>query len=488
MFWGKSLVWTACLGAAGNNRINQMPNHILIIDDDEKLLHNLSKLLSACGYPVKTLANSRKAEELLREQSFDCILLDLFMPGGLDGAALLKTILKKFPGIPVIMISGEADIASAVQCVQEGAYDFIEKSPDMGRLLTSVKNALEKRRLEVERAELAAALQKQYQLIGNSKAIVHLQQEIRQVATTNARVLILGENGTGKELVAGAIHHYSQRSGKPYITLNCAAIPPELMESELFGHVKGAFTGAIGTKEGRFWAADGGTLFLDEIGDMNFELQAKLLRALARDRIEINRIGENFPKTVDVRIISATNKNLHEMISKGSFREDLFYRLNVVTLRIPPLRERPEDILPLANHFLQQANNTYNKQVRAFSNEAVEFFIHYPWPGNVRQLRHLIENLVIYSKEDEQEISGKVMREKLEASQPLSTPVYPMPGFPPSETTLDVALKDCEKKWILATLYKCGWKIQQTANALGLNRASLFKKMRRYGITKSQSN
>ena len=375
-----------------------MNEKILVVDDDENLLKSMKKILSLEHYSVETLVNPLKIDSYLESKDYHCLLLDVKMPV-MSGIDVLKKALFKKPVLPVIMISGQSDIETAVQAIKEGAYDFIEKPIDPERLFVAVKNAIQRHNLQEMSDSIFRELQEQFSLIGQSDALKNIVQQIKEVTNTPAKVLILGDSGTGKELVAHAIHFNSERKGKPYIKLNCAAIPSELLESELFGHRKGSFTGAVSDRKGKFIEADGGTLFLDEIGNMSIQLQAKLLRVLEDSEVEV--IGENIPRKVDVRIISATNQNLEELISNGTFREDLYYRLNVVKIFIPPLRERPEDILPLAYHFLREFSNSYNKQVLKIKSQVEILLLNYEWPGNVRQLRNSIEKMVLFNHSGE---------------------------------------------------------------------------------------
>ena len=457
-----------------------MNEKILVVDDDENLLKSIKKILSLEHYAVDTLSNPLKIDSYLESKDYHCLLLDVRMPV-MSGIDVLKKTLYKNPALPIIMVSGQSDIETAVQAIKEGAYDFIEKPIDPERLFVAVKNAIQQHNLQEMSDSIFKELQDQFSIIGQSKALKNIVQQIKEVSDTPAKVLILGDSGTGKELVAHAIHFNSGRKGKAYVKLNCAAIPSELLESELFGHRKGAFTGAVSDRKGKFIEADGGTLFLDEIGNMSIQLQAKLLRVLEANEVEV--IGENIPRKIDVRIISATNQNLENLISKGLFREDLYYRLNVVKIIIPPLRERPEDILPLAYHFLKEFSNSYNKQVLTIKSQVEALLNNFEWPGNVRQLRNAIEKMVLFNH------SGEIGYE--EAINALEL------GHTQTETNqngeeslqLKNAVHNFERKYILLTLQKHSWKISETANALGIDRSNLFKKMRKYGLTTySQSN
>ena len=454
-----------------------MSARILVIDDDENLLKSLRKILRLQGYSVDAVANPTQVAGLLESQVYDCILLDVRMPG-VSGLDLLGMIVKKCPTTPVMMISGQSDIATAVQSLKDGAYDFIEKPIEPERLFVAVKNAVHKKSLQEEKDTIFQELQEKCQMIGESPVMKEVFQRITEVAATSAKILILGESGTGKELVAWAIHHNSDRKSRPYVKLNCAAIPSELLESEIFGHRKGSFTGAVSERKGKFIEADGGSLFLDEIGDMKLQLQAKLLRVLENNEVEM--IGENFPRKVDVRVIAATNHVLERMVEDGTFREDLYYRLNVVKIVIPPLRERPEDILPLGFHFLKEFNGIYNKQVLSIKRQASALLTNYHWPGNVRELRNVMEKLVIFTHKKEIDIQN--LQSALDTKSTFdktSSEIFEEEIMP-----LKNANHHFEKEYILTCLHKLNWKINDTAIALAIDRSNLFKKMRKHGIHK----
>lgn len=452
-----------------------MNEKIIVVDDDENLLKSIKKILSLENYIVNTLSNPLKIDTYIDSNDYHCLLLDVKMPV-MSGLDVLKKSLFKNPGLPVIMISGQSDIETAVQAIKEGAYDFIEKPIDPERLIVAVKNAIQRHNLQEMSKSIFKELQEQFSIVGQSKALKNIVQQIKEVSDTPAKVLILGDSGTGKELVAHAIHFNSIRKGKPYIKLNCAAIPSELLESELFGHRKGAFTGAVSDRKGKFIEADAGTLFLDEIGNMSIQLQAKLLRVLEANEVEV--IGENIPRKVDVRIISATNQNLEDLISKGLFREDLFYRLNVIKINIPPLRERLEDILPLAYHFLKEFSNSYNKQVLNIKSQVEALLVNYEWPGNVRQLRNAIEKMVLFNH------SGEIGYEEAINALEVGHPSKQMNTKLENVESLQLknAVHNFERNYILLTLQKHSWRISETANALGIDRSNLFKKMRKYGL------
>ncbi|MBE0572344.1 MAG: sigma-54-dependent Fis family transcriptional regulator [Ignavibacteriaceae bacterium] len=456
-----------------------MNEKIMVVDDDENLLKSIKKILSLEHYIVDTFSNPLKIDTYLESKNYHCLLLDVRMPV-MSGIDVLKKTLYKNPALPVVMISGQSDIETAVQAIKEGAYDFIEKPIDPERLFVAVKNAIQRHNLQEMSDSIYRELKEQFSIIGQSNALKSIVHQIKEVSNTPAKVLILGDSGTGKELVAHAIHFNSGRKGKPYVKLNCAAIPSELLESELFGHRKGAFTGAFSDRKGKFIEADGGTLFLDEIGNMSIQLQAKLLRVLEANEVEV--IGENMPRKIDVRIISATNQNLEKLISKGLFREDLYYRLNVIKIVIPPLRDRVEDILPLAYHFLKEFSNSYNKQVLSIKSQVEALLINYEWPGNVRQLRNAIEKMVLFNH------SGEIGYE--EAINALELDQKQTEANQDSDESVQLrnAVNNFERKYILLNLQKHSWKISETANALGIDRSNLFKKMRKYGLNSYTHN
>ncbi len=452
-----------------------MQHRILAIDDDVNFLGFLKQNLENIGYNVITVSDSNTAVKEFEKNSFDCVLLDVKLPG-INGLELLDISLKNNSTTPVIMVSGQSSIKIAVEAIKLGAFDFIEKPIDVNKLHITIKNAIEKKSLSKEKDFLLSELHENYRIIGKSTAIKKIISKIDSIANTPAKVLILGETGTGKELVAWAIHHNSYRKSRPYIKINCAAIPTELLESELFGYHKGAFTGALENKKGKFLAADGGTLFLDEIGDMSLNLQSKILRVLEEDEVDI--LGENSPKKIDVRIIAATNQNLGRKIIKGSFRKDLFYRLNVATIFIPPLRERKEDILTLSSHFLLKFNETYNKQIFTISKEAEDVLMNYDWPGNVRELRNVIEKSVLFSKKNI--IEENTIYNALNLRENEQYEYYNNN----EELALSKAKKEFEKNYIISKLEKNDWNISQTAKELKIDRSNLFKKIHSLEIIK----
>jgi len=448
---------------------------ILAIDDNISFLNFLKENLENIGYDTTTISDSNTAIKILKKNSYDCVLLDVKIPG-VNGLELLRISLKNYPVIPVIMLSGQSNIKTAVEAIKLGAFDFIEKPIDVEKLHITMKNAIEKKNLSKQKDFLLSELNEKYRIIGESKEIKNIISKIKSLADTPAKVLIQGETGTGKELVAWAIHHNSSRRSNPYIKINCAAIPPELLESELFGYNKGSFTGASEDKTGKFVAADGGTLFLDEIGDMNLNLQAKILRVLEENEVDI--IGENKPKKIDVRIIAASNQELEKKVAEGTFRKDLFYRLNVANIIIPPLRERKDDILPLFYYFLKKFNETYNKQVYSITNEAKDILLNYNWPGNVRELRNVIEKLVLFSNNNT--INSTNIENALAQKNDILSKNFDTWGA----STLKKAKLEFEKNFILAKLEKNNWNIAKTAEELGVDRSNLFKKIQSLKIQK----
>ena len=364
---------------------------ILIIDDEAPIRRVLRDILENESYQVDDAATGMEALQHIKEQDFDAVFCDIKMPE-MDGIEVLEAIRKE-SDVPVIMLSGHGTIETAVEAIKKGAFDFIPKPPDLNRLLITLRNALDKKTLTTENQVLKKAVKIQNQMIGESQPMLDVKDMIAKVAPTNARVLITGENGTGKELVARQLHELSPRGNAPFIEVNCAAIPSELIESQLFGHEKGSFTSAIKQKKGDFELADGGTLFLDEIGDMSLSAQAKVLRALQENKIV--RVGGEKEIPVNVRILAATNKNLSAEIEKGNFREDLYHRLSVIVIQVPPLRERKDDIPLLVGNFLEIIAQDMGKPIPTFEPEAMEALKQYQWTGNIRELRNIVERLVI---------------------------------------------------------------------------------------------
>lgn len=458
-----------------------MKQKILVIDDDVNILKSLEKVLKLEGFHVETLSSPQQVAAKIKEQNFHCILLDIKMPG-MDGLEVLSIILKQTMTTPVIMISGQSDIDIAVRSIKKGAYDFIEKPIDPERLLITVNNAIQKLQLIARNKVISHELEKSFKMIGRSPAIYKIYDNISRIAATPAKALILGESGTGKELVARALHFQSDRATKPYLKINCAAIPDELLESQLFGHKKGSFTGASMDHRGVFLQADEGTLFLDEIGDMNLALQAKLLRVLQENEVDV--IGNHNPIKIDVRIISASNKNLWKMVKEGLFREDLFHRLNVVEIYLPPLRERLEDILPLAYHFLKQFSEEYNRPVVKLHQQAEAYLLNYSWPGNVRELKNLMERLVLFVDGDIIKLTNVMQAFQSDAKPAVASALSDENTDLPD---LKTALYKFEKQYIIQSLNHNHWKKEATARTLGIDRSSLFRKQVKFNIDNSKS-
>jgi two-component system, NtrC family, nitrogen regulation response regulator NtrX len=445
--------------------------HILVVDDEPAIQTALRGVLEDEGYRVSTVGSGDDALRLVTEDSPDVVFLDIWMPKK-DGLDTLADLKRARPEAPVIMISGHGTIDTAVKATRLGAYDFIEKPLSLEKMLVTVTRALEHTRLERENASLKERLDVRTDIIGDSEVMRTLREQIATAAPTSGRVLIQGENGSGKELVARAIHALSSRREQPFIEVNCAAIPEELIESELFGHEKGSFTGAVARRRGKFEAADGGTLFLDEIGDMSLKTQAKVLRALEEQVVE--RVGGREPLKVDVRVIAASNRNLETLIGQGQFREDLFYRLAVIPIEVPPLRARRDDIPPLVDHFLALFCVENGKRLKTLAAEALAYFLAYDWPGNIRELRNMVERLVIMTGADT-----------------IGPDDLPAPLRPKDATAVGVdgqrSLKDArdsfERAYILAELRAHDWNMTRTAERLGIERSHLYRKIKTYGIT-----
>ena len=384
---------------------------ILIIEDEQAIRNVLSNIIREedSTYEVELAENGVEGLEKLSKETYDLVLCDIKMPK-MDGIELLDKAIEMQPDITMVMISGHGDIDTAVDCIKKGAFDYISKPPDLNRLLNTIRNGLDRKSLVVQNKVLKKKVSKKYEMIGNSPALAKIHQMIDRVAPTDARVLITGANGTGKELIAHAIHEKSERSGAPMVEVNCAAIPSELIESELFGHERGAFTSAIKQRKGKFETADGGTLFLDEVGDMSLKAQAKVLRALQEHKI--TRVGSDKEIKVNVRVLAATNKNLQHEIKEGNFREDLYHRLGVILIDNPSLDERKDDIPILTEHFNKQICEEHGIAEKSFSPEALQMLKDYTWSGNIREFRNVIERLIILcsdtvSKEDVKSFAGK---------------------------------------------------------------------------------
>lgn len=449
--------------------------HILVTDDERAIRNTLKEILEFEDYKVSTAESGQEALDFIAKESVDLMFLDIKMQG-IDGLETLAKIREAGYEFPVIMISGHGTIEIAVEATKIGAYDFLEKPPDLNRLLLTVRNALSVQTLAKEVHQIKKKLPKVQEIIGESKSISKIKSMIDKVAPTQSRVLITGENGTGKELVATWIHEKSSRSSGPFVEVNCAAIPSELIESELFGHEKGAFTGANEQRIGKFEQADGGTLFLDEIGDMPLDAQAKVLRALQESKI--TRVGGNESISVDVRILAATNKNLEEKIREGNFREDLFHRISVIPLHVPPLRERKEDIPLIAESCLKKlkANDISFSSV-SFSEDGLKALESRDWTGNVRELQNAVERLGILSPTDEidEEAVNSVLKPKKAGSKDLQSLAKETDDFQDFKEA-------AERLFLVQQLEKNDWNISQTAEAVGIQRSHIYNKMKKYRI------
>jgi two-component system nitrogen regulation response regulator NtrX len=446
-------------------------HNILIVDDESSIRQSLQGVLEDEGYKASVAESGEACLEVLRKRAFDVVLLDVWLPG-MDGLETLEKIRETDNAPEVIMISGHGTIETAVRATKLGAYDFLEKPLSVDKTLILLKNAIDAKRLRLENRDLKKQLTPRSVIVGESIPMKALRQQIQLMAPTNGRVLVYGESGTGKELVAHAIHAQSLRKDETFVEVNCAAIPEDLIESELFGHRKGSFPAAVVEKEGKFQKAHGGTLFLDEIGDMSLKTQSKVLRTLEEQRF--TPVGSDEPITVDVRVIASTNKDLEEEISRGNFREDLFYRLNVIPFSVPPLRERQEDVPLLARHFLKEFSSAYGRRPREISDDAIETLMRYSWPGNVRELRNVIERIVIMNptttRFDRKHLPPLVHRD---GSRGASGSEF---------STLHQARAAYERDYILKKLDENHGNVSRTAEVLGLERSHLYRKMKTLGI------
>jgi DNA-binding NtrC family response regulator len=449
--------------------------HLLLIDDDPNTLASLARAFRMAGHEATVCDNAVRAVELIRSEPFDLILSDVVMPGK-TGMQLLEELKQAGVQTPIVLISGQANIDMAVKATRLGALDFLEKPLSTDKLLLTVENALKLSRLEDENRELRGRLGK-HELVGPGPAMNKLLAQIERVAASETRVCIFGETGTGKELVARAIHEKSPRHENVFVTLNCAAVPAELIESELFGHEKGAFTGAAGRHVGKFEQAEGGTLFLDEIGDMPLAMQAKLLRVLEEGEVE--RVGGDKPIQVNVRVIVATHRNLEELVKKNEFRRDLFHRVYVFPLTLPPLRERLEDFPALVAHFARQVAKQNGWKERLFSDQAIAELRRYGWPGNVRELRNIVERLVLLSSEDT--VSGDDVRLALPATD-VTISVSGNHGGAAGQGTLEERTQAFEREVLLEEIRRHNFHMTNVAKALGLERSHLYKKCQQLGI------
>jgi two-component system nitrogen regulation response regulator NtrX len=443
---------------------------VLIVDDEKSVREMLRKVLEYENYEPVEAADGAEALDSAQAGGFDAMMLDIKMPG-MDGLEVLKKVVELHPEIPVIMISGHGTISTAVEATKLGAFDFLEKPLDRDRVLLTLRNAVFAGKLAAEKASLEKELGKGFELVGESPAIQDLRKDIEKLAPTRASILLLGENGVGKGVVARSIHRHSDRSGERFVEVSCAAIPDDLIESELMGHEKGAFTGASIRKPGKFELANGGTIFLDEIGDMSPRVQAKVLRVLEEQEFE--RVGGTDTLKVDVRVLAATNKKIPDLISKGEFREDLYFRLNTVTINIPPLRQRRDDIALLAEHFIKIYCDMYGLKLKKMEPGVLETLEDYSWPGNVRELRNIMERMVITSAGDTivpSDLPALCADIGADAKDFLGAPTY------------DEFRRNSEKAFLEKHLEANRYNISRTAEQLGMQRSSLYKKMSSLGI------
>ena len=452
-----------------------MPS-ILIVDDEPGVRSALGGVLRDEGYEVDAVESGESCLDRLTRQTYDVVVLDIWLPG-MDGLATLARMRERQIEAQVVIISGHGNIESAVRAIKMGAFDFVEKPLSLDKTVLVVRNALRQRRLEAENQALRARVDAQHTLVGDSYAIQQLRDQVAMAAPTNGRVLIFGENGTGKELVARNIHALSRRRAGPFVEVNCAAIPEELIESELFGHVRGAFTGAVADRRGKFEASHGGTIFLDEIGDMSLKTQAKVLRVLQEQVMEA--VGGSARIRIDARVLAATNKDLPNEIRAGRFREDLYFRLNVVPIFVPSLRDRQEDIPVLADHFMVLLAREYGRRPKVFEPDAVVALQQYPWPGNVRELRNLVERLMIMVPGE------RITSRDLHFLEQSMLPTFDA-ARPSTIAPLHDARDRFERDYILRALGAQQGNISRTAEVLGIERSNLYRKMRGFGIVPSR--
>lgn len=457
----------------GRDDKEMQKSKILVVDDEDVIRDSFSEWLTEAGYEVATASDGGEALDIISSQEIDIVIADLKMPG-MDGIELMKRVKGADPNLPVIIMTAYGSIASAIEAMKAGAYDYLEKPFCPERVEIMIKNLVAHQTILKENIALRKELSKKYQfeeLIGKSPKMQQVFELIRTVAKSNATVLIEGETGTGKELVAKALHAESARSRGPFVSLNCAALPEGLLESELFGHEKGAFTGAIAQKKGKFEFANGGTIFLDEIGDISPNTQVRLLRVL-QER-EFNRVGGNEIIKVDVRVITSTNRDLKKRVEESAFREDLYYRLHVVPIGVPPLRERTEDVPVLSQYFLKKYNTENNKNIREFAPEVMEFFMKYDWPGNVRELENAVEYSVVLAHEDVIQLDR------------LPPALKKTRSAESTGVSQDIkALRGVERQHIIKILEETSWNLTHTAKTLGISRSTLHLKLKEYNLSK----
>ena len=445
-----------------------MSESILIVDDERGIRETLSAVLRDEGFNADAVESGEECLKAIARRAYGGVLLDVWLPG-ISGLATLQQMRDANSDVAVVIISGHGNVETAVRATKLGAFDFIEKPLSIEKTVLTIRNALRQRQLERANAEMAAELSEEYEMVGESVAMRALRKQIAVVAPTDGRVLISGESGAGKELVARAIHAQSRRAAAPFIEVNSAAIPEELIESELFGHVKGSFTGATAAKKGKFELADGATLFLDEVSDMSANVQAKVLRVLEEQRFE--PVGSNTPISVDVRVVAATNKRLDEEIEKGTFRSDLFFRLNVIPFEVPPLRERVEDVPLLIDHFNRRFAKAYGKKPKVFDAEAIELMQRYSWPGNVRELRNTIERVVILHQNHRVAVTN--LPAFGESEPPASS--YRFPSFKEASDAY-------HREFIQRKLDEAEGNVSRAAELMGIDRSHLYRRMRALGI------
>jgi two-component system nitrogen regulation response regulator NtrX len=476
-----------------------MSGRILIVDDEPNIRKTIAMIHRNAGWDTATAGGGAEAMEMLQRETFDVVYLDLAMPGR-DGIAVLQDIKLHRPEQVVVILTGQATIEKAVEATRLGAFDFLEKDSGKDKILLTSKNALEYASLAEENRQLREKISKRQQYLGTSDKARSVLEQVAKVAPTNARVLILGESGTGKELIAQSIHERSQRAAGPFVKVNCAAIPEDLIEAELFGSEKGAYTGSVGQREGKFQAADGGTIFLDEVGDMSMRVQTKVLRAIQEGEIE--RVGGDKTIHVDVRVIAATNKDLVAEVKAHRFREDLYFRLNVLPVTVPTLRERPEDIPLLAQSFLAEYCAENGLSRKRFEPKVMELMVRYPWPGNVRELRNQVERMVIMCPGREvriEDCSAEIragvppvalsrrgervedVEKRLASPVAVAAPPEPEPAAP-TPKTLQEARRQFERTMILGALERYDWNVSRAADELGLERTNLHKKIKQLGL------
>jgi two-component system nitrogen regulation response regulator NtrX len=445
-----------------------MSESILIVDDERGIRETLSAVLRDEGFHADAVESGEECLKAIARRAYGCVLLDVWLPG-ISGLETLQQMRDANSDVAVVIISGHGNVETAVRATKLGAFDFIEKPLSIEKTVLTIRNALRQRQLERANAEMSAELKEEYEMVGESVAMRALRKQIAVVAPTDGRVLISGESGAGKELVARAIHAQSRRAAAPFIEVNSAAIPEELIESELFGHVKGSFTGATAAKKGKFELADGATLFLDEVSDMSANVQAKVLRVLEEQRFE--PVGSNTPINVDVRVVAATNKRLDEEIEKGTFRSDLFFRLNVIPFEVPPLRERVEDVPLLIDHFNRRFAKAYGKKPKVFDAEAIELMQRYSWPGNVRELRNTIERVVILHQNHRVAVTN--LPAFGESEPPASS--YRFPSFKEASDAY-------HREFIQRKLDEADGNVSRAAELMGIDRSHLYRRMRALGI------